>query len=404
MARIPLYAALLLSVALSSCGSPVSTAKNSTPGYDAANPTGGDPTNGIVNDNAGFFLKVSSDTATTLVTHRSSGDYKASTIQPTDNFSKECRVMPTASPYTEKDILCIAEIEELDLYFSELKVQYHVPRNMCHYLRHEPYVFWALTPGTGETAVNWVVGADGKPADGLNSKKGVPICKYDYTKSGGPNCCVGNFTQTVTVMKSGGGSDVNVSDEKWGGDVSQCLFGPGMESQTKGSSGFPKPDIFYVNQVGLNSTYTIKPAIDQSYGEKPVLSNLWAANFYNQQDHPVASASIPGTPPFYVARRPIPTRWALNYTQYLPSDTYDFSCLDRAEEVKFRIRLMIREWNESPVVEGGNPDVDVPNVDDPSLSLNDRLDWKDTQDFHDTPPAPTNPPTPVSYYPGENYL
>jgi hypothetical protein len=379
MGRISLFAAILLSSALlTSCGSPVSTAKTTGPAFDPNNPSGGaDPTIGV-NDNAGFFLKVTSDTAHTLVVHRSSGNYNVSTTQPVDNFAQECRILNTATG-ADKDIVCIAEVEELDLYFSELNVQYHVPRDMCRYLRHNPYHFWENEPGTGVTAVEWRVNSNGSIDNIQNSAGGKPNpCIYDYTPSGGPNCCVGNYTKTVHIQNSGGTYDTTTSLESWGGKASACLFGPATKTQQANGGGFPKPDIFYVEGSGLNKTYTIKPAIEQSFGEVPALNNIWAANFYNRADHPQAA---PGVPLGYNINRPIPTRLAATYTGYLPSDTYDFSCLDAAEEVKFRIRLMIREWNQNPIVEGGNPDIGGVDPGDSTAPVNDRLDWNDVQTY-----------------------
>jgi hypothetical protein len=382
MGRISLYAALLLGAALAGCGSPVNTAKSTGPAFDPSNPGGGDPTIGV-NDSAGFFLKVTSDTAHTLVTHRSSGDY-TSASHPVDNFAAECRILNSATG-ADRDIVCLAEVEELDLYFSELKVQYHVPRDMCRYLRHNPYHFWESEPGTGVTTVAWNVRNDGTFQNISNSAGGKPVpCVYDYSSISGPNCCVGTYTKTVGIERSassGGGFDYTTSQETWGGKASNCLFGPATDTQKPNGGGFPKPDIFYVEGSGLNKTYTIKPAIDMSFFEVPTLNNIWAANFYNRNEHTQASPSVP---PLYNINRPIPTRLAATYTGYLPSDTYDFSCLDAAEEVKFRIRLMIREWNQAPIVEGGNPDVTGVDPGDGTAQINDRLDWKDVQTYPGT--------------------
>lgn len=380
MARISLFAALTLSVALAGCGSPISTGKTQGPAYDPNDPSnGGAPVQGVVNS-AGFFLKVTSDTARTLLTHRSSAGYN-DTSQPVNNFSQECRVLKGATG-TDRDIVCISEVEELDLYFSEIKVQYHVPSDMCHYLRHNPYHFWEREPGVGVTDVHWRVELDGSFTNVLNSAGGKPVpCSYDYTPSLGPNCCMGTYTKTIDVAKSGGGYDTTTSVESWGGKPGNCLFGPATDTQTKNAANLPSPDIYWVENVGINKTYTIKPAIDMSFGDTPVLQNLWAANFYNRSQH---TQPTPLVPPGYAAGRPVPMRLGATYTGYLPSDTYDFSCLDAAEEVNYRIRLMIREWNQTPIVEGGNPDVTGVDPGDSNAQINDRLDWLDVQTYPGT--------------------
>ncbi|RZK97320.1 MAG: hypothetical protein EOO66_03370, partial [Methylobacterium sp.] len=128
-----------------------------------------------------------------------------------------------------------------------------------HVLRHDPYVFWAMEPGTGVTTVSWDVTTTGSYINNVNAGGGAPTrCTYDYSNLGGPNCCVGNYTKTVGIERSSspGTFDRTTTTESWGGNASKCLFGPGTKSQIANAAGFPKPDIFYVENVGLNKTYT----------------------------------------------------------------------------------------------------------------------------------------------------
>jgi hypothetical protein len=60
-----------------------------------------------------------------------------------------------------------------------------------------------------------------------------------------------------------------------------------------------------------------------------------------------------------------------------PNDTYLLECLDQAEEIKARIRFMIREWNQDPITEGGDPDVTGSDPNFPGNPINDRMDWLD---------------------------
>jgi hypothetical protein len=69
---------------------------------------------------------------------------------------------------------------------------------------------------------------------------------------------------------------------------------------------------------------------------------------------------------------------------YTPSDTYDFTCLDAAKDIRQRIRLFVREWNTHSIAEGGDPDVTGAEPGYAGEPLNDLADWTD---FGDNYPA-----------------
>jgi hypothetical protein len=125
---------------------------------------------------------------------------------------------------------------------------------------------------------------------------------------------------------------------------------------------------------GLNETFKISAAMSTSFFTRALRSNIWVANYYQVADH---SAQSPLVLP---ADRPLALRYPANVATdpYLPVDTYRFECHNRAEEIQYRIRLMIREWNTDPISQGGNPEVNVgTDPDFPEGPINDRRDWFD---------------------------
>jgi hypothetical protein len=384
MYRRYLFAALAaFSTALVGCGSPISTAKEQAPAYDSS----GNGSDGSVVDSLGFFVKLTSDTAN-ITLHRSDSVYASATGPFTGNFSGACKV-DKGSIAPDNDILCIAEVEELDLYFSKLTLQYHVPRSMCRFLKQNPYHFWVMQPGVGPAVVSNSVLADGTIVDGPYTSGGlVKKCAYDYSP-GGPNCCAGTYQRIVTTYNASGPPTTTNTDADWGGTPGDCLSGPATITQDKTKEGIPKANIYYIENTGLNRTYSVGAAIDQNFNDYAVKSNLWAANFYKPSEHP--SSTGPGSmPPVYPQNRPSAMRAPATYP-YIPSDTYEYACFNGAEELQYRIRLMIREWNQNPITEncesipGANcPDSGENTYEpgDPSMPINDRLDWRDVGNIY----------------------
>jgi hypothetical protein len=389
-----LTAICLTALAASGCGSPVKSEKSLTPPFTLPSGDWADPTNPEEDEQpseaAGFFVKVRSDTAT-VTTHRADTAYGGTTnaaLNYTGNFSTECRIPVGTSVPADKDILCYAEVEELDVFFSELEIQYHFPPSMCSYAKFMPYHFYAYTPGDGETTLYRELDEDGSvitatPASAFNGP--LPSCVYDYSggSSGGPNCCIGEYSLTTLQHHGTDPDTTEVTEGDWGGSIGACLSGPGTSASHSGyiaANRIPMTKVKYVEGEGLNDKFKILAPIDSQFGGYYLHSNLWTANFYKVGDH---SALSPGVLP---NDRPLALRYpaALTSETYLPSDTYRFECHNRAEEIQYRIRLMVREWNTNPISPGGNPDFDdgTGDPDFPDGPLNDRLDWLDIGDAY----------------------
>lgn len=377
-----LIGALFLAVG---CGPPVSSSKNTN--VPAINPNyGSDPLNPDSDDApsevAGMFLRISSTTATVTM-HRADVQYQDAVNNRQDagttNFTTDCRILSSATG-NDRDIFCIAEIEELDLFFSEMTLQFHVPPSMCSYARFIPYHFWAYEAGTGPASTSHEVLASGAVNDVLNTLNGVPQCDYKHTDS--LNCCTGDFTKTVTTYAADGTFTQESTEESWGGVPSSCLSGPALSTEWSryiGTDGYPMARLEYVVGTGVNSTFKILAAISTSFAGVQMKNNVWAANFYNPTDHPAATGSG-YVPAGYDGDRPVALRipdTVSGTDVYMPEDSYVLSCLDRADEVLARIRLMIRDWNQNPIESGGDPDTTGTDPGFPDDSVNDRLDWLD---------------------------
>lgn len=314
-----------------------------------------------VDDRLGFFVSLGNPQMGVL--HQADAPYGKNVS--TGNFSSRCSISSSASGRAA-DLFCILEVEELDLYFNDLDLKVHVPSNMCSYLKESYYSFYGLEPGTGPERVEHKVFADGRIEDVLHTNFGVPQCSFDYSDLGGPNCCTGTYVHTVRTQNEDGTFTSSEVEKAWQGSPAQCLSGPATLLSTRDGQGFPLPPITYVEGTGLAKIVTIPAARDSRFGANPLRSNVFAANFYNPGDH----------------KRGMPLPLQSHGNGPAPQDTYTWECLNRNEDVRARIRIMIREWN-SQIEENGDPDL---SGQDPVFGdqINDRFDWLD---FGDTFPG-----------------
>jgi hypothetical protein len=379
------------------CGSPVKSSKSEAPGFNIGG-GGGDAFNPDPEDEpteaAGLFFKLTSDIATinlhrTLVTEPYTNGAGNRVDVGTTNWTQECRIASNAADGT-RDVLCVAEVNELDMYFSPMVLQYHVPPSMCSYVSFIPYHFYAYEPAEGPSFVSHEELEDGSIVGEINSLDGVPLCQYDYRENLGPNCCRGTYTRAVTrpapTDTNPTATETTISlDQEWGGDIPSCLSGPAMSSAWsafRNDAGYPVSSIEYVEGVGFNNTFAIDAAINSQIGEKDIESNVWAANFYNPINHVGSGGLVPTQVPPIDPNRPVAMKIPANVVandRYFPQDTYMLTCYDRNQEIKSRLRLMIREWNRNlDYQDGGDSDFSAgTDPDFPDSPVNDRLDWLD---------------------------
>jgi len=312
------------------------------------------PGSGVVNDNLGFTLALASTT-----------DFEYWLHEGTTSFTSPCTITATS---TNKDITCYLEVNELDLWFNGVSIGLNVPTSVCSYLLNQNYWYYQNPAGNGpdyfkyyidqngnkgwDTDENGVIdnttpqvrygGAGGSDAGGA-ARGGMsgftPYCNFNYASSDGPNCCEGTYTVVTetwipatydeatppnVVVAAHYQEDV-YADSSWGGSYASCVTGAGMQlASAKTDEGYPKMDIYSVQEVGLSKTLTISSPYSMGAG------NYFVANYYASSVPAVLTAEMPE-----VAAD----------TYHVPPAYYTFQCLDEDFETTARIRLRIREWN-----------------------------------------------------------
>jgi hypothetical protein len=273
-----------------------------------------------------------------------------------DDFDKSCTIKKTETTYSNLDIVCRIEVEELEGAFHGISMVMNAPPDMCKYVSFHPYYYLGKEPGVGPATAEVSFDKDNKFLGGVVTpgltygSDGKPICDYDYTKSvpAGPDCCSGTYT--LLTHKNVGSTDPAPADvttaENWTGKAGNCLTGAGMTMTSLDDDGYPKTRIYYSDD-GFNQAFNT-PSSLELHGV-----SVYYANYFTGG---VVPASIAGG------------------NQY-----YSWSCLDDAFETKARISVEIREWNtidQFALKDTGNPDVTGTDP-DWGFVYDDYPDWDD---------------------------
>lgn len=299
---------------------------------------------------SGFNITVQPDANYTYTMHRGTGI-------STDIWTTPCKIEPTAIG-ADRDITCVVEAHELDLYFFGIGLRFNVPPSMCNYVIQRLPYFYRYLPGVGPANAY-------DNTNGTTTNNGVPAgskavsCNYNYSLSNGPNCCEGNYTLYTYSDDSASATDKVVATAgKWGGKASNCLAGPAITLAKAFSpiSGFPLDTLFYIEGVGINTGYFVNSPLKAN-----LYSNVNAANYFKAAEH--------------VLSRPLATT-AIGYPQ--TQLYHEFLCLDRAKEISASIKVMVREWNtSSELLLGAAGNSDVTGTESYGAPINDQEDYKD---------------------------
>jgi hypothetical protein len=235
--------------------------------------------------------------------------------------TEACSVDVPDSPETFEGIECTLDINELDLYGSGLTFEVYVPPGSCEYLIYSFYTYEAWESGVGPSTVSYTVNTDGSITDEKNIFDGDPYCEYNYTlfDPDHPNCCIGSYTLIENNLLSGSVTEVPKS---WDGELSQCYDGAAYayDGTVSDSSGFPMDTIEPLFGSSFNTRF-VWGSVNDRYATNVVFSN-----YYEPADHD-------GGPP-------------AGLTGEYSQPFYSFRCYDAAEELKSKIDLVVREWNE----------------------------------------------------------
>lgn len=305
-----------LSLALSSCeGTETDTTTTTTTEAVGSG-------NGATFDATDFFVNVLPDTGVTLYTHLE-GDWTA-----------PCKA--TASQ-VDQDLRCIVEVEELDLYLLGFTINYNFPWPTCSYAEIKPYYYYRYEPGIGPLTVDM----DFDPSDGSYTITGTAgatnataslngatlTCDKDYSQTitpAGPNCCAGTYFTSIRDISTG---ITTYGSGSWGGELSNCLVGPAVDTQPKSTANYPVSTVTYLRGTTLNSSYTVNSPNSKGY-----FSNVYAANYFSAAPtYDLLSAPVPIQGPGGII--PSTQPW------------YEFTCRDHASEIVHRIYLLVRPWS-----------------------------------------------------------
>lgn len=242
----------------------------------------------------------------------------------------------------DRDITCVLDLDELDLFLLEMSFEIHVPEDKCDFVLIAPYIFqnWSVGQGPADVTIEYErIGDDSDAGDAgdvviteKNAVGGSPHCEFDHSDVGGPNCCIGEYNEMIVNHETG---DVQTRKGEWGGQLSDCYDGAAFlrKGAEFTSDGWPL-DLFVYTHREAFITVIEFDAITVSRGGN---SNIYLANYYEAADHddamPLAVAAAPARPETQI------------------------TCVDDAFEIIANIRLYLREWNEEAEFDiDGDPD------------------------------------------------
>ncbi len=363
---IKIFFLLIFGFYLFSCGAEVSSfdeASTATGGGGSGNTdtdTGGVATPPSDYNTSHFFVTL--DTTTTYPHY----------VSQLNAHGTKCSI---ASTLTGNDLSCVVEVPELSLYYGGLKFAVNVPAGMCDYISETPYWYYNKEVGYGPTAVgiekttnssggvSFRCSANGSPLSstctGYNevnfkSESNVMTAECAYVSSDSTNCCVGDYTLTttnITIDASGAATSTTSSNPQvWGDNVKACLGGAGKTNwDIFNGAGIPVPKLLEIREGDLYPYTVTAPRFTTTAAP----SNIPIANFYTVTSPAVSSphyhtgyGAMSGSNsvlPYYID--PISDRSGNAILKSNPY--YEYSCLNNAYEIKNRIRVYVREWDDN---------------------------------------------------------
>lgn len=277
------------------------------------------------------------------------------------------------------DIGCWLEAEESKLYFNGVKFRVNVAPDTCDYVTVSPFYFWQYQPGSTSKVLNKYTCDDASCSALCNAEftDAQLACVYDYTDSDGPNCDTGSVTintytisdtDTSTAGCQAGApvfSDQTVTD--CNGERYNCLAGPGVDFAT--INNYPTMKYYYAID-GLSEDIEIASPFSKGHSSVRYVSNYTKMcqdstsvdpylylftdaggtnGLYQYTRNSSAATTTHGALGFTASQAAIATTAASNYVDdpYKGINPYyEVRCLNFADEVKGRIRIQVRDWNQ----------------------------------------------------------
>ncbi len=291
---------------------------------------------------------------------------------------------------TALDIRCFIDAEEQDLYFNKLKLASSSGAGACEYIQIYPYSFWHYSPAKTDPAVTSYAYHTGCTTTPTAPPKAEDLCAGDYVKTGGPNCDEGAVTVTTHTWSMNNATPATCTVDtttttvmSCAGKKTNCLKGPVRDILTDVQIQAGWRSLLYASSSGttVNSSFsapfdsldlTNLRAANGTVNNQCLTTNADAdtwANYMKGQlitDNPFGGTdpdqpTVTGANPFYVV-----------------------NCLDAARNIKARIRIVVREWNDAFKI-SDSIDADLPAagalMNDNTIvfgkSNNDYYDWDD---------------------------
>lgn len=255
-------------------------------------------------------------------------------IRKLGSAAEPCGITPGDVGGLHNEIQCVLDMDELDLFVLGMAGDVVVPA-ACEYLLYRLYMYENWPVGLGPDTVSWTVQPDGTRTDEVNAADGNAVCAFDHERldPAAPNCCLGTYEQRIKHAETG---EVQVSTHAWGGKPGDCYDGAAYHAEGAAideATGFPVATYVYGHDRSFVQQVRVDGISEHYFSTVPL------ASFYDPTDH------AGGPPAAFTGEFAVPTS--------------DFLCLDHAEEIRARIRLTVREWNEEAEFDAdGDPDTE----------------------------------------------
>jgi hypothetical protein len=328
----------------------------------------------------------------------------------TIDTSRKCGVDLDSSVVADKDITCVVDSLEWDLYLTGMSFDYNVPKTeKCVYLGRLPFYFWrypvqeitpmvTITNTAAEGDVTNTVSSD--PRAQFDTAQNRVTCDYDYTADGGPDCCEGTYEVTTTDDHDGDAGAttppiVTTYNGQFTGKIGACLSGPAMQGELT-EDGFPTRNVTRLEtseDEDQDDDATTTPNVGtypvDAPAEQSLSSNLTVANAIDLAPLGIGQQFRLDLAPAHVAIAGDPGNGAP-----AANPAYEWTCYDEAKEMNGRIRVYVRDWNTRAALldfQGGSvadPNEAGAEPDFPDQDYEDVMDWfKFLTDFGDVFPG-----------------
>ena len=295
-----------------------------------------------------YFEVIQKTGASSALLHKV-GDYQT---------NRKCRVDATditaLSNGKALDIRCFLDMEEQDLFQTDLKLNLFTGAGICQYIRYEPYYFYSWQPNRSvNVSSKYPVQAVMRSGcSNLQNSGTIPSssqCDGNYSSVLNPtypNCDEGSLTyysETYSQDATTGSCTLSaapvLNTVNCSGKRINCISGA-----VKDTLGAASLELGNRNQIisassGINFTYTHASPI--SKGDE--LTNIRLANgtVSNQCTSSAADTLAWKNATALTSNRRV-SPFASDSNPF-----YTVSCLDAAQDVKARIRVIVRDWDRT---------------------------------------------------------